>query len=755
MKFVHLHVHSHYSLLDGLPKIPDLVAKAKALGMDALALTDHGSLYGAIEFYKAAKKQGVKPIIGTEMYLAARGMQDRQPGIDDKRFHIILLAKHNKGYKNLIKLVTIGHLEGFYYKPRIDKDALKKHSEGLIAFSGCLSGEIPRAIAAKNFELAEKLVEEYKDIFGKENFYLELMHLPSIKLRDEVNQKLIEYSTRFGVPLVATCDVHYLEKEDAKAQDTLMAIQTGARLGEGDRISMAQDDYSLKSPEEIYASFPYPKEALENTVKIAEACDLEIELGKIQLPSFPLPKGETADTYLRKLCEENLPKRYPNPSAQVRERLAYELGVIEKTGFASYFLIVQDFVNWAKTHGVVVGPGRGSAAGSIVSYLLNITTIDPLKYDLLFERFLNPERVGMPDIDIDFADTGRDKVLEYVIATYGKDYVAQIITFGTMAARAAVRDTGRALGLAYGFCDTVAKLIPFGSSLDEALAGVPELKQLYDTSKDAQTVIDMARKLEGVARHASTHAAGVVFSKERLDEIVPLQYATRSQEGSGGEESKKQIVTQYEMHAIEDLGLLKMDFLGLKNLSIIERTLELIRERAGKVVQMDKIPLDDKKTFKLLQEARTTGVFQLESAGMKRYLKELVPTQFEDIIAMISLFRPGPMELIPEFIARKHGRREIIYIHPKVEKVLKNTYGIIVYQEQVMDMALDFLALGLDPKKSTIFVQSDVPDHTELCWIFNTVTPISFLERMTQFKDKSSHQSQNINMGLFDYHVLQ
>lgn len=696
MKFVHLHTHSHYSLLDGLSKIDDLVAKAKERGMDALALTDHGSLYGAIEFYKAAKKQGVKPIIGAELYVAARGMKDKQAGIDDRRYHVILLAKNNTGYKHLVKLITQANLEGFYYKPRVDKDALRTWHDGLIALSGCLSGEIPRAITSKNFEHAEKLILEYKEIFGDGNFFLEIAHHPGMKLQDEVNQKLIEYSKQFDVPLVATCDAHYLDKEDAKAQDTLMAVQTGAKLGEGDRISMAQDDFSLKSPEDMYASFPYPKEALENTIRIADACNVEIELGKIQLPEFPLPHGETADSYLRKLCEQNLTRCYEANTKDAAERLDYELSVITKTGFASYFLIVQDFVNWAKTHGVIVGPGRGSAAGSIVSYLLNITSIDPLKYDLLFERFLNPERVSMPDIDIDFADTGRDKVLQYVIDKYGHDRVAQIITFGTMAARAAIRDTGRALGIAYGFCDTIAKLIPFGSSLAEALESTVELKTLYESNADAKLVLDMALKLEGVARHASVHACGVVVSKNPLDEIVPLQYATRSQDENGGTtdpNGTKQIVTQYEMHAIEDLGLLKMDFLGLKNLSLIEYTLDLIRIKNGKPLQMDKIPFDDKKTFKLLQEARTTGVFQLESAGMKRYLKELKPTVFEDIIAMVALFRPGPMELIPEFIARKHGQRVITYIHPKMENILKKTYGIIVYQEQVMDLATELAGL--------------------------------------------------------------
>lgn len=706
MKFVHLHVHSHYSLLDGLPKIEELVLKAKELGMDALALTDHGFLYGAVDFYKTAKAHGVKPIIGLEIYVAARKMTDRQPGFDDKRFHLTLLAKNNHGYKNLIKLTTIANLEGFYYKPRLDHETIKKYSDGIIALSGCMSGEIPRAIAARNYELAEELIVKYKDIF-KSDFYLELMHLPGIKVRDEINNKLIEYSKKFGVEPVAACDVHYLEKEDAKFQQTLMSVQTGAKLGEGDGMTLAQDDFSFKGAEEMWQTFPYSKEALENTVKIAEQCDVELELGKIQLPYFTVPTEETPDSYLRKLCLEKMQNRYAAqeiPAA--KERLDYELSVVEKTGFASYFLIVQDFVNWAKENKIMVGPGRGSAAGSIVSYILNITNVDPIAYNLLFERFLNPERISMPDIDLDFADTGRDRVLEYVTKKYGINRVAQIITFGTMAARAAVRDAGRALGIHYEFCDRLAKLIPFGSSLNDALESAHELRELYQNNKDAKKIIDTAKKLEGVARHASVHACGVVISKNPLDETVPLQYATRSQDDVNGQqaagktavpENRKQIVTQYEMHAIEDLGLLKMDFLGLKNLSIIENTVNLIEKRHSKRVKIEKIPFDDEKTFNLLQEAKTTGVFQLESAGMKRYLKDLRPTNLEDIIVMVSLYRPGPLDagMVEEYIARKHGQKKVVYLHPMLEPILKNTYGIIVYQEQLMQLANSLAGFSL------------------------------------------------------------
>lgn len=693
-KFVHLHNHSHYSLLDGLSKIEDLVKKTKALGMNAVALTDHGYMYGIIEFYKEAKKQGIKPIIGIETYVAPRKISDREPNIDDKKYHLVLLAKNNVGYKNLIKITTAANLEGFYYKPRVDRDVLRKYSEGVIALSACLSGEIPRAILSREFEKAEALMQEYKNIFG-ENFYLEISHHPNIKVADTVNKKLVEYSEKFGIPLAATCDSHYLEKDDAQAQDTLVAVQTGPKLGEGDRITMAQDDFSLKSPEEIYSTFPYPKSALENTQKIADMCNVQIELGKIQLPHYDVPEDQTADGFLKNLCMEGIEKRYGKATEEVIPRLEYELSVIKKTGYATYFLIVADFVNWAKGRGILVGPGRGSAAGSIVSYLTNITNIDPLKYDLLFERFLNPERVSMPDIDLDFADTRRDEVLDYVTEKYGQDHVSQIITFGTMAARAAVRDAGRALGIAYEYCDKLAKLIPFGSSLEEALENVAELKEMYGSEDEAKIIINAAKKLEGVSRHASTHACAVVISKDPLSETVPLQYATKYQDDTQKPDARKQIVTQFEMGAIENLGLLKMDFLGLKNLSIIERVLDMVMQRHGEKIDIDRLPLDDKKTFKLFQEAKTTGIFQLESAGMKRYLKELKPTEIEDIIAMVALYRPGPMELIPDFIARKHGLKKIEYLHPNLEPILKNTYGIGVYQEQMMRIGKDLAGFTL------------------------------------------------------------
>jgi len=680
-KFTHLHVHSHYSLLDGLSKIPDLLDYTKELGMDAVAVTDHGVLYGNIQFYKEAKKRGIKPIFGMEAYIAARSMHDKQPGIDDKRYHLTLLAKNNTGYKNLIQLSSKSHLEGFYYKPRVDKKLLREYSAGLIALSGCLNGEISRAILSGNKSEAESLIAEYTDIFGKENFYLELQHHPNIPEQIKLNSELKKLGKKLSLEVVATQDSHYLRPEDAEAQDILLAIQTGDKTTDEKRgLTMKDEDFSLKSPQEMAEAFKDIPSALENTQKIADMCDVDIELGKYQLPYFEVPKGKTQDKYLRELCEKGLVIRYGSKykESKVRERLNYELDVIKKTGFASYFLIVQDFVNWAKSKGIVVGPGRGSAAGSIASYLLNITDIDPLKYDLIFERFLQIDRNELPDIDIDFADTRRDEVLEYVSKKYGRENVAQIITFGTMAARAAVRDVGRALNYPYEFCDKVAKTIPMMMNFEQALRESQEFALLYQGDRDARRLIDTARKLEGVARHASTHACGVVITKEPLTNSVPLQLSSQSSTAQ---------ISQYEMHAIEDLGLLKMDFLGLKNLTIIENAREQIKRAYGKEIKMDEIPLDDEKTLDLFRQANTVGIFQLESAGMRRYLKELQPNAFEDIIAMIALYRPGPMELIPDFINRKHGKTQISYLHPDLEPILKSTYGIAVYQEQVLQIA--------------------------------------------------------------------
>ena len=681
MKFTHLHVHTHYSLLDGLPKIDELLNYVQESGMDSVAITDHGVIYGAVEFFKKAKAKGVKPIIGCEVYMALESMTQMRPNIDSARYHLILLVKNEQGYQNLVKLVTRAHLEGFYYRPRIDEELLQKYSEGLIGLSACIQGKIPRLILANETEKAEELALKYQAIFGKDNFYLELQRHYHIPEQERVNNALIAISKKTGIPLVATNDSHYLRPDDAEAQDILMLINTGSDPKDPERLSMRMDDFSLKTPAKMEEEFKDIPEALENTQKIAEACSFQFELGKTKLPHFPLPEGKNPDDYLRELCLERLPKRYEKPDASVMERLEYELKVIKQTGFASYFLIVQDFVNWAKDQRIVVGPGRGSAAGSLVSYCLRVTNVDPLKYNLLFERFLNPERISLPDIDLDFADRRRDEVIEYVAQKYGRDKVAQIITFGTMAARAVVRDVGRALGYTYGFCDKMAKMIPFAFTLNETLSKIKEFKDLYETDEQAKKLIDIGKKLEGVARHASTHACGVVIAKDPLDDLVPLQHPTQNEQN---------IVTQYEMHAIEDLGLLKMDFLGLKNLTIIEDTLARIYKVQGLSIDIENLPENDKKVYKLLQQGDTTSVFQLESGGMQRYLKQLKPTEFEDIISMVALYRPGPMDSIPDFISAKHGKKKITYLHPSLKPILEKTYGVIVTQDQVLEIARSF-----------------------------------------------------------------
>jgi len=697
-KFTHIHVHSHYSLLDGLPKIDEILDYVKELGMDSVALTDHGVLYGAVEFFKKAKQKGVKPIIGAEMYMAFERMQQKRPNIDDKRYHLVLLVKNEEGYKNLVKLITLSHLEGFYYKPRIDEETLAEYSSGLICLSGCIQGKIPKLILSKKFEEAEKLAQKYQEIFGPDNFYLEIQNHPNSPDYQKSNQGLITLSKKLAIPLVATNDIHYLKPEDAEAQDILMLINTGANLNDPERLTMKSDDFSMRSPEEMTRLFKNTPQAIENTQKIAELCNFEFVLGKTQLPYFEVPEGKTPEDYLKELCYQGLEKRlqpthhplthHPTLNRkEVIDRLEYELSVIKETGFASYFLIVQDFVNWAKENRIVVGPGRGSVGGSLVAYLLNITNVNPLKYDLLFERFLHLERsAGLPDIDLDFTDRRRDEVINYVAEKYGRDKVAQIITFGTMAARAAVRDVGRALGYSYIFCDRIAKMIPFGFNLDQTLSRVSEFHQIYETDEEAKKLIDFAKKLEGVARHASTHACGVVISRQPLTNLVPLQHPTQND---------KTIITQYEMYSIEDLGLLKMDLLGLKNLTIIEDTLARIYKVQGKSLNIEKVPFDDKKTFKLLREANTTGVFQLESDGCKRYLKQLKPTEFEDITTMVALYRPGPMQLIPEYIQRKHKKKKIEYLHPKLKPILEKTYGLPVYQESLMKIAQELAGFSL------------------------------------------------------------
>jgi DNA polymerase-3 subunit alpha len=682
-KFYHLHVHSHYSLLDGLAKIDQLVQKAKEFDMPALALTDHGAMYGVIEFYQKCKQAGIKPIIGLETYLAPRTMFDKQPKVDTNPYHLVLLAKNKEGYQNLIQIASAAHLQGYYYKPRVDKELLRKYSKGLICLTACLHGDVPVAILSGNFKKAEEIIKEYQDIFGKENFYLELQDHPNIPEQKIANQKMIELSKKTNAPLVATNDVHYLNPSDQEAHEILLCIQTGKTYDDENRLSMKIDDFSFKPEDKMLKAFSNVPEAIENTQKIASQCNLEIELGKFVLPKYDVSKGTTEDEYLKKLCQGGLQKRYGNPvSKEVLERLEEELSVIKKAGFAPYFLIVQDFVNWAKKEGVFVGPGRGSAAGSLVSYLLGITDIDPLFYNLLFERFLSKEgeRVAPPDIDLDFAEDRRDEVIDYITKKYGKDKVAQIVTFGTMASRAAVRDVARALGMSYSQGDEIAKLIPFGVSLDQALKVSPLLFERYKNETDIRRLIDLAKQLEGVARHASTHAAGLVIGKDALTNYVPLQKEVGKEEN---------IVTQYSMYDLEVLGLLKIDILGLANLTIIQNTLKIISKTKGLQINLSQIPLDDPKVFQLLGKGETQSVFQLESEGMKKWLKELKPTRFEDIIAMIALYRPGPMNWIPDYIAAKHVRKKPTYLHPKLEPILKDTYGVPVFQEQVMQIARD------------------------------------------------------------------
>lgn len=691
MAYVPLHVHSHYSLLDGLGTPKKIVQRAKELGFPAVAMTDHGVLYGAIEFYKAAKAEGIKPIIGCEVYVAPGSRFDRTPGTENKPYHLILLAQNFEGYKNLMELVSKAHLEGFYYKPRMDHGLMKAHSKGLIALSSCLAGEVAQAVLNSDEAKQIEVIRKYQDIFGVENFYLELQDHPDIDEQKVLNERLLELSKITGAPLVATQDSHYVRKEDALAQDILLCIQTQTNLEAENRMKFT-GDFSMQSEEEMRKVFAYAPEAIDNTAKIAERCDIKLEFGENLIPVFKTPGNETSESYLRKLCEEGLHKKYGNPPPErAVEQLNYELGIVHKMGFDDYFLIVWDFVKFAKDAGITVGPGRGSAAGSIITYTLDITQLDPIQYGLIFERFLNPERVSMPDIDIDFADTRRDEVLAYVTQKYGKDCVAQIITFGTMAAKAAVRDVGRAMGYPYAEVDRIAKLIPqpiLGkhSPLKVSVEENPELSAVYQTEPRTKALLDNAIKLEGTVRHAGTHASAVVMSEKPLVNYCPVQRST-----GGGEE----VITQYSMKPIEEIGLLKMDFLGLKNLSIIQRTLQLIKYRHELDLKLDTIPIDDPASYELFQKGDTTGVFQLESAGMRRYIRELKPTRFQDIIAMISLYRPGPMEWIPQYIKGKHDPTSIRYFHPSFEKILKETNGVAIYQEQILQIARDFAGFSL------------------------------------------------------------
>lgn len=682
--FVHLHVHSEYSLLDGAARIPDLVNKAADLGMTTLALTDHGVMYGAIPFYKACVERGIKPIIGCEAYMTAGSRKERGSRKDQPIHHLILLAKNMTGYQNLMKLCSIGHLEGFHYKPRIDMESLAAHHEGIICLSACLGGEVPQHLLHGREEEAKRAALRYKHIFGAD-FYLELQD-HGLSEQKRVNPQLIRLAAELDIPLVATNDAHYLSEQDAELQDVLICIGTGKTVDDENRLRIGTNQLYLKSEQEMARLFPHVPEALANTVRIAESCELQLEFGKSILPEYrPLPEGKSPSAYLRQLCEEGMEERYSESSrwtdselrAELEQRLDYELRVIDSMGFSDYFLIVWDFIAYSHQQGIVTGPGRGSSAGSLVAYTLRITDVDPMKYNLLFERFLNPERISMPDIDIDFSDERRDEVIEYVAKKYGKAHVAQIITFGTMAARAAVRDVGRALNVPYGEVDKAAKLIPaqLGINIQRAMEATPELKALYETKPKTRELLDMAMKVEGMPRHASTHAAGVVISRDPLTDAVPLQ------EGSEGT-----ALTQYSMENLESIGLLKMDFLGLRTLSIIERCLRWIGEN-GEIPDFRHIPDDDALTYEMLGRGDTMGIFQLESAGVRRVLKELKPSVFEDIISVLALYRPGPMEFISKYIQGKHGQIEVDYPHVDLESILKDTYGIIVYQEQIMQIA--------------------------------------------------------------------
>lgn len=683
MSFVHLHVHSEYSLLDGLPHIDELLEAARKMGMPALALTDHGAMYGAVEFYLKARNAGIKPIIGCEIYLAPRRMGDKDPKLDKFQFHLVLLAMNRIGYKNLLKIATAAQLQGFYYKPRIDKDFLASHSEGLIALTACGSGEIPQLILQGKVEEACKAAGWYKEVFGPERFYLELQdHEPEeFKV---INRELLRISKKLGIPVVATNDVHYIHPEDAPYQDILLCLQTGSIITDPNRLRMDGLTYYMRSPEEMASLFSEVPEAIKNTLFIAEMCDIDLGEKSFHIPNFPVPEGFTTDTYLEALALEGLKKRYGTITSEIEARFRYELEVIKSLGFSGYFLIVQDIVRFAKERGILVGPGRGSAAASIISYALGITEVDPLRYGLIFERFLNPGRVSMPDIDIDFQDDRRDEVIEYVVRKYGQDKVAQIITFGTMGARAAIRDVGRALDMPPGEVDMVARLVPPGPkvTIDYALETSPKLKKLYEESDYIRKLIDTARRLEGVARHASTHAAGLVVADAPLVNYVPLHRPTRGEGGNG-------VVTQYPMEILEELGLLKIDLLGLSTLTLVKKTLDLVRERHGIDLKPEDIPLDEPEIYRLLSSGEVTGVFQVESAGMRRVLTKLQPTTFEDVIALLALYRPGPMHYVDLYIDRKHGRKEVEYRHPLLEPILKETYGIMIYQEQVIRTAMD------------------------------------------------------------------
>lgn len=684
VEFTHLHVHTEYSLLDGSSKIGELVERTKELGMKSIAITDHGVMYGVIDFYKAAKKAGIKPIIGCEVYVASGSRFNKEAGADNFYYHLVLLAKDNEGYRNLSKLVSYGFIDGFYYKPRVDLELLKKYNKGLIALSACLAGPVARNVLRVSYEKAKEVALMYNDIFGKDNFYLELQD-HGIAEQQTVNQALIRMNKETGIPLVCTNDLHYINQEDAQAHDILLCIQTGKTVDDENRMRYEGSQFYLKSPEEMAALFPYAKEAVENTNKIAERCNVEFEFNHYKLPVFDVPDNMNAYDYLKKLCFEGLHQRYNPVTKELEERLLYELDTISSMGFVDYFLIVSDFIKYAKDNDIIVGPGRGSAAGSIVSYCLRITDIDPIKYNLLFERFLNPERVSMPDIDIDFCYERRQEVIDYVVRKYGADHVSQIITFGTMAAKNAIRDVGRALAIPYAEVDKIAKMIPneLKMTIKKALVENPDLAKAYNEDEKVKYLLDMSMKLEGLPRHSSTHAAGVVICDRPIIEYVPLN----TNDGV--------VTTQYTMTTIEELGLLKMDFLGLRTLTVIQNAFKEINRNHNLDLSQNDINYEDKKVYDLISAGKTEGVFQLESAGMKQFMKELKPSNIDDIIAGISLYRPGPMDFIPKYIEGKNNKDNITYTHPALKKILEPTYGCIVYQEQVMQIVRELAGYSL------------------------------------------------------------
>ena len=685
MEFTHLNVHTEYSLLDGSSKIKEITSRAKELGMKSLAITDHGVMYGVIDFYKAAKEVGIKPILGCEVYVAPGSRFDKQPGESESRYyHLVLLAENNTGYKNLMKIVSRGFTEGFYYKPRVDYEVLEQFHEGIIALSACLAGEVQRYLARGMYEAGCEAAKRYEGIFGKGNFFLELQD-HGIPEQKYVNPQLIRMSQELGIDLVCTNDVHYTYAQDADAHDILLCIQTGKKVTDENRMRYDGGQYYLKSPEEMAELFPYAPQALENTCKIAERCNVEIEFGVTKVPHFEVPQGFDSWTYLNHLCNEGMKRRYPDADEEKKKRLEYELSVIHKMGYVDYFLIVWDYINYAKTHGIAVGPGRGSAAGSIVSYCLGITDIDPIKYSLIFERFLNPERVSMPDIDVDFCYERRQEVIDYVVEKYGKDCVVQIVTFGTMAARAVIKDVGRVLDLPYAMVDNIAKMVPreIGITIDKAIQENPDLRNAYENDAQVHDLIDKSKRLEGLPRHASMHAAGVLISQKAVDEYVPV--AT----GSDGA-----VVAQFVMTTLEELGLLKMDFLGLRTLTVIQDAEKLARKKNPEF-SIDNINYEDKNVYDMISTGKCEGIFQLESAGMKNFMKELKPQSIEDLIAGISLYRPGPMDFIPQYIKGKNNPGDITYDCPMLEPILKPTYGCIVYQEQVMQIVRDLAGYSL------------------------------------------------------------